>query len=110
VCPDPDCKCEDVRVEGFTVDARATAVRWDDEGLRVELSAALELSGAALVPKLYASVDVATGEMRDDPDASPAGDPVLFEWLAAELDGELLDAFYRYFAGVKGFFFEEARA
>jgi hypothetical protein len=110
VCPDPDCKCKDVLVEGFTVDARATAIHWDDDRLRVEGSAAWAPSGAALEPKLFASVDVATGEIRDDPDAPTASESALLGWLAAELDGEVLDAFYRYFTGVKGFFFEEPRA
>ncbi len=109
VCPDPDCECEDVFAEGGTVDAQATAIHWDDDGLRVEGSAALSPSGAVLQPKLFAIVDVATGEMRDDPDSPTASDPALFDWLAAELDGELLDAFYRYWTGGKGFFFEEPR-
>lgn len=109
-CPDPDCKCKDVLVEGFTVDARATAIHWDDDGLRVEGSAALAPSGAAIEPKLFASVDIVTGEMRDDPDSPTPSEPALLEWLATELDGEVLDAFYRYWTGVKGFFFEQPRA
>ena len=102
-CPHPECAGQLVHVNGFVIDGRATAVSWDEDGLHVALSTGLGHARTALEEKMIAIVDPGSGETTDNADLPDATDPALLDWLASEIDGELLDVLYRFLARAKGY-------
>ena len=102
VCPAPDCPCELVYVDGHVVDARATAVRWDDEGLHQLLPTDSAPTWTAVDGRLYAIADPDSGVTDAHPDRKDETDPALLDWLVSEMDGELLEALHRFRARAKG--------
>jgi hypothetical protein len=103
MCPHPECSCQLVYVGGYTVDASATAVRWDDDGVHQKLPTGSELTWTTMDKKLVASVEPESGEVRADPEQLDETDPALLDWLTSEMDGELLEALYRFLARAKGY-------
>ena len=103
VCPHPDCTCQLVYVDGFVVDGNATAVRWDQEGVHLDMSSGAGPAHATLDARMTAIVDPDSGETKAHPDLPDATDPVLVDWLASEMNGELLEVLHRYRARAKGY-------
>ena len=51
--------------------------------------------------KMSAIVDPDSGETKAHPDLPDATDPALLDWLASEMDEELLEALHRFRARAK---------
>jgi hypothetical protein len=102
VCPHVECACEDVYLDAFIAEEQASTVSWDQEGVHLELPAGAGNTRTTLDAKLSAIVDPCTGETLADPDLPDATDPALLGWLASEMDGELLEMLYRFWAHAKG--------
>jgi hypothetical protein len=102
VCPHIECACEDVYLDAFIVEGQASAVSWDQEGVHLSLPAGTGNTRTTLDVKLSAIVDPCTGETLAHPDLPDATDPALLRWLASEMDGELLEVLYRFWALAKG--------
>ena len=103
MCPHPGCACRDVHVGGFVVDEKCTAVAWDDDGVHVSSPAEADRACATLEEKMIAIVDPDSGETRAHPDFADATDPALVDWLASEMDEELLEVLHRYRGRAKGY-------
>jgi hypothetical protein len=103
ICPHPECACQLVYIDGFVIDAQATEVCWDQEGIRLRLPAGSEPARAMLDAKMIAIVDPSSGETEAHPDLPDAADPALIDWLASEMNGELLDVLHRFRARTKGY-------
>jgi hypothetical protein len=109
VCPHPECPCQLVNVDGFVIDEPATAVSWDREGVHLVWPAGHEPARAALDSKMIAIVDPKSGETSAHPDLLDATDPAVLDWLASQMDGELLDVLHRFMAHAKGYPLERRR-
>ncbi len=103
MCPNPDCECQFVYVDGFVIDGRATAVCWDGEGVHLERPAGGKADRVTLEEKLIAIVDPDSGETWAEPEFPDATDPEVLDWLASEMDGELLEFLHRFRARTKGY-------
>ncbi|MDJ0764248.1 MAG: SEC-C metal-binding domain-containing protein [Myxococcota bacterium] len=110
MCPHPDCACQLVYIDGFIIDGNATRVYWEDEGVHLEQPKGAAPSQTTLDEKMMAVVDPDSGDTRAHPDMPDATDPMLVEWLASEMDGELLDVLHRFRARAKGYRPEGPRA
>jgi hypothetical protein len=102
ICPHPECTCQLVYVDGFVIDAQATEVRWDQEGVHLVLPAGSEPARTMLEARMIAIVDPSSGETEAHPDLPDATDPALIDWLASEMNSELLDVLHRFRARAKG--------
>ena len=102
ICPHPECTGQLVHVDGFVIDAHGTEVRSDQEGVHLVLPAGSEPARTMLEAKMIAIVDPSSGETKAHPDLPDATDPALIDWLASEMDGELLDVLHRFRARAKG--------
>jgi hypothetical protein len=102
ICPNPECSCQLVYIDGYAVDASATAVRWDQDGVHLKQPAGAAPAWTTVDVELLAGVDPASGETMLDPDSPDETDPALLDWLASEMDGELLEALHRFRARAKG--------
>lgn len=103
MCPNPECACQLVYVDGFVIGGQATEVCWDQEGVHLVLPAGSESARAMLDARMIAIVDPSSGETQAHPDMPDATDPALIDWLASEMDGELLDVLHRFRARAKGY-------
>ena len=103
ICPHPDCACQIVYVDGFVIDADATTACWDQEGFHLELPAGSDPGRTTPDDKMSAIVDPDSGETKAHPDLPDATDPALLDWLASEMDEELLEALHRFRACAKGY-------
>lgn len=101
-CPDPACSCRLAHVDGFVIDGEAASISWDQDGVHVDLPAGSEPARTTLETKMIAIVDPGSGEITAHPDLPDATDPALIDWLAAEMNGELLEVLYRAWARAKG--------
>jgi hypothetical protein len=102
VCPHLECASSHLHVDGFVIDRPACAVRWDQNGIYLEMPPGSERPSRRLAGKMVAMVDPGSGETQAHTDLPHATDPGLLSWLASELDGELLDLLYRFWARAKG--------
>jgi len=102
MCPHPECACQLVHVDGFVIDGQATEISWDQEGFHLGLPAGSEPARTMLDARMIAIVDPSSGETKAHPDLPDATDPALIDWLASEMDGELLDVMHRFRARAKG--------
>jgi hypothetical protein len=107
MCPEPACACQLVYVDGFVIDEQANAVSWDEDGVHITLPGGAAPARATLEAKMFAIVDPDSGETSAHPDLLDATDPVLVDWLAAEMDEELLEVLHRYRARAKGYSAEQ---
>jgi hypothetical protein len=103
MCPEPACACQLVYVDGFVIDEQASAVSWDEDRVYITFPGGEVSVRVALEEKMFAIVDPDSGETKAHPDLLDATDPDLVEWLAAEMDEELLEALHRYRARAKGY-------
>ena len=103
VCPAPDCACQLVYVDGHVVDANATAVRWDDEGLQQQLPTDSTPIWTTVDGRLFAIADPDSGATDAHPDLADESNPTLLDWLVSEMDGELLEVLHRFRARAKGY-------
>jgi hypothetical protein len=103
MCPHPECACQLVYVDGFIFYENATKVCWDQEGVHLEQPAGAAPGRTPLVEKMMAIVDPDSGETIAHPDLPDATDPALIEWLASEMDGDLLDVLHRFRACAMGY-------
>jgi len=104
MCPHPECACQDVHVDGFVIDEQANAaVSWDEDGVHITLPAGTDPPRVTLEEKMIAIVDPDSGETTAHPDLPEATDPALVDWLAREMDEELLEVLHRYRARAKGY-------
>ncbi len=102
VCPHPGCTCELVYVNGFLVNDEARAVLWDEEGVHLLLADGSSSDRSTLDDAMFAAVDPDSGETEVDPDHLGETDMALVEWLASEMDGELLEVLHRFRERAKG--------
>lgn len=103
LCPHPECACGLVYVDGYRVDRKASAVVWDQDGVHFEGVRGEKDNRVTLEARVVAMVDPSSGDTRADPDLQDATDPELLEWLALEVDGDVLEVLHRYQARVKGY-------
>jgi hypothetical protein len=103
MCPHPDCGCRDVYLDGYVVDANATTVRWDDEGVQQKLPTGSDATWTALDEKLFAITDPDSGYTRAHPDLADETDLELLDWLVSEMDGELLEVLHHFRARARGY-------
>jgi hypothetical protein len=103
MCPHPDCACQLVYVDGFVIDGQASAVVWDQDGVHLERPAGANTGLVTLEEKMIGIVDPDSGETRAHPDLPDATDPAIVDWLASEMDEELLEVLHRYRARAKGY-------
>lgn len=103
MCPNPDCECDLVYIDGFVIDGGAARICWDQEGVHLEQAAGTGQGRITLDEGMMAIVDPDSGDTKAHPDMPDATDPVLVEWLASEMDGELLEVLHRFRAGAKGY-------
>jgi hypothetical protein len=103
VCPNPECSCELVYVDGYLLDRDAAALRWDLDGVHLDRLAGAERVRTTLDEKMMINVDPGCGEPRALPDEPDATDPALVEWFDSELDGELLEVLHRFRSRAKGY-------
>jgi hypothetical protein len=94
LCPNPECTCELVYIDGCIIDERADEISWDDGGVHVKSPDVLESDGLISEWMLSTAVDPGSGEIVNDPDFPDESDPALMEWLASEINGDLLDLLY----------------
>lgn len=109
MCPNPDCACQDVYVDGFVIDEQAGSVSWDDDGVHITGPLGSASTRSMLEENLNAIVDPNSGETIAHPDLPEGDDPNLLGWLASEMDGELLELLHRYRARAKGYPLERPR-
>jgi hypothetical protein len=102
MCPHPECACQSVYVDGFLIDGNVTEVCWDQEGVHVEHPEEADPSRTTLERKMIAIVDPGSGETKAHPDMPEGTDPALVDWLASELDEELLEVLHRFRVLSKG--------
>ena len=91
MCPNPECSCGLVYINGFIIDERAGEICWDDGDVHVKSPEDLESDDLMLEWMLSTAVDPSSGEIVNDPDFPDESDPALMEWLASEINGELLE-------------------
>lgn len=101
-CPDPECSCRLVYVDGFAVDRKATAVYRDQGTITQEHAEGVDVVRTELRKILTVAIDAASGDTCADPNLENAIDPALVDWIASEMDGELLDILHRFLSRVKG--------
>lgn len=102
VCPVPLCVCENLYVDGYVLEGQAGTLVRDREGVHLHRPAGAEPARTLMAARLKAIVDPSSGETwarTDEPLESP---PEIIDWLASEMDGELLDALDRYLSRAKG--------
>ena len=109
LCPDPDCACQLVHVDGFAIDGQASAVAWDQDGVHLERPTGEDTVRVTLKARMHAIVDPHSGETRAHPDLPDSTDPALVDWLASEMDEDLLEVLHRYRARAKGYLPEGPR-
>jgi hypothetical protein len=102
MCPNPECTCEFVYINGFIVDERAGEIYWDDSGVHARSPEGLVADDLISEWMLDTAVDPGSGEIVYDPDLPDESDPALKEWLASEINGELLDLLHRFRARLSG--------
>jgi hypothetical protein len=102
MCPNPECTCELVYVDGFIVDERAGEIYWDDGGVHAKSLEGLVTDDLMSEWMLNTAVDPSSGEIANDPDFPNESDPALMEWLTSEINGELLDLLHRFRARLSG--------
>lgn len=103
VCPQPGCPCEVLYVDGFIVGGEGAVVRWSEDGVHLERAAGENAGRVTLEERMFATVEPESGDTRAHPDLADATDPELVEWLASEMDEELLEVLHRYRARAKGY-------
>ena len=103
VCPHEDCACQLVNVDGFIIHGDASAISWDLEGVHLKMPAGAEPASTTLATKMCAIVDPDSGETKADPDLSEKTEPALVDWLASEMNGELLEVLHRFRTRAKGY-------
>ena len=103
VCPHEDCACQLVNVDGFIIHGDASAISWDLEGVHLKMPAGAEPASTTLAAKMCAIVDPDSGETKADPDLSEKTEPALVDWLASEMNGELLEVLHRFRTRAKGY-------
>lgn len=103
MCPHPECACQDVHVDGFVIDEQAGSVSFDEDGVHVSSPAAAGPARVTLEARMIAIVDPDSGETTAHPDLPDATEPALLEWLASEMDEELLEVLHRFRARAKGY-------
>ncbi len=103
MCPHPDCACQDVHVDSFVLDAQAGSVSWDDDGVHFIGPSWTASASSTLEEQLIAIVDPDSGETTAHPDLPDVANPALLDWLASEMDVELLEVLHRYRARAKGY-------
>jgi hypothetical protein len=102
MCPNPECACELVYVDGLIIDERADEIYWDEGGVHVKSPEGLVTDDLMSEWMLSTAVDPSSGEIANDPDFPSESDPALLEWLASEINGELLDVLHRFRARLSG--------
>jgi hypothetical protein len=103
LCPHPDCACQLVYVDGFLIGGQASAVVRDQEGVHLEGAPDERDRRVTLAARMVAMVDPSSGDTRAHPDLPDVADPALLDWLASEMDVELLEVLHRYRAQAKGY-------
>jgi hypothetical protein len=91
MCPNPECTCELVYIDGFIIDEQAGEIYWDDGGVHAKSPEGLVTDDLMSEWRLNTAVDPSSGEIANDPDFPNESDPTLMAWLASEINGELLD-------------------
>jgi hypothetical protein len=102
-CPDPECPCQVVHVDGIVIDERVTKVSWRNLSIKLSAPPGTDPAGLRGGQRMLAEVDPDSGEIAPHPGFPADAHPALFAWLAAELDEDLLEALHRYRARVKGY-------
>jgi hypothetical protein len=102
MCPNPECACELVYINGLIIDEHAEEICWDDGGIHVKSPEGLDSDNPISEWMLSTAVDPSSGEIANDPDFPNESDPALMEWLASEINGELLDLLHRFRARLSG--------
>jgi hypothetical protein len=104
VCPQEDCACRSVYVDGFEIPAHASAFCWAAGEVNLEWPGEPDPAFDPPEPRLCAIVDPDTGEAEAEthPDLADETDPALLDWLRAELDGALLEVLHRFRTRGKG--------
>lgn len=89
-CPDPECPCRNVQVDGYLVDDRLSAVR--GSGRAIDLVFLDERTGIRRAGGhvVQGEIDIDTGVVVAWRSVAPRGGRMAQGLLAAELDGELL--------------------
>ena len=103
MCPHAECACQLVYIDGFIIDGNATTVFWDQDGVHLEQPAGAASGRTSLDEKMIAIVDPDSDETQAHPNMPDVTDPVLLQWLASEMDSELLDVLHRFRARAKGY-------
>jgi hypothetical protein len=102
MCPNPECSCELVYIDGFIIDEHAAEINWDDDGVHAKSPEGLNSDDFMSEWMLSTAVDPNSGEIVNDPDFPDKSDPALMEWLASELNGELLDLLHCFRSRLNG--------
>ncbi len=103
MCPHPRCACQDVHVRGFIIDAQPGLASWDDDGVHFTGPSATDSARSTPEERRIAVVDPNSGESRAHRDLPDVANPALLDWLASEMDLELLEVLHRYRARAKGY-------
>jgi hypothetical protein len=109
MCPNPECACELVYINGLIVDERVGEICWDDGGVHAKSPEGLVTDDFMSEWMLSTAVDPNSGEIVNDPDFPDESDPALMEWLTSEINGELLDLLHSYRARLTGCKVEQPR-
>jgi hypothetical protein len=102
MCPNPECTCELVYINGLIIDEGADEIYWNDGGVYVKSPEGVVTDDLISEWRLSTAVDPSSGEIVSDPDFPDESDPALMEWLTSEINGELLDALHRFRARLSG--------
>lgn len=102
MCPNPECSCGLVYIDGFIIDESAGEICWDDGGVHVKSPNGLVTDDLMSEWMLSTAVDPSSGEIVNDLDFPDESDPALMEWLVSEINGELLDLLHRFRARLSG--------
>ncbi|HEX2994473.1 MAG TPA: SEC-C metal-binding domain-containing protein [Anaerolineales bacterium] len=109
MCPNPECNCELVYIDGLIIDERAGQICWAEGGVHVKSPEGLVTDDLMSKWMLSTAVDPSSGEIGNDPDFPDQSNPALMEWLTSEINGELLDVLYRFRARLNGSSVEQPR-
>ncbi len=112
-CPEPDCTCLDMHLDGFVIDDSVRRVSWVSDGIKItgpsgaargrdqeiELTALVELESGEVQQRTPCGDEEGEGASKAR-GSDPAGE--LLDWVRGCMDGELLEHLHRAWMRSKG--------